>query len=201
MQPSFVSILEIWTGEIGFIANSIWKIKPTLIIEATKKDWLAFHNAKTKNNFLDNVLFFHTDSFPDNDTKYDLIISNPPQMPMMEKWKTHDDWWKDWLDIIEYIISEWIKRKVMWKSLTIIMNVFDFLWTVNSFWRKRSFAEVINRYWWKIVNTRRVERRIRTNGETFNNINYIQLIAPEYKFGNDSNWFFHYMDIVEIVFD
>lgn len=192
------TILEVGTWEIWFLANSIWKAYVNICIEATEKDYNAFDNVSKYNTFLKNVKIFHTDRFPNTKTQYDLIVSNPPQMPMEYIWKNHDYGWYDGLDTIDFIIKEWISRKP--ETLLIIMNVFDFLWVESQFWRDRSIMSIVYNLWWKINVLWKDKRYIRKWWETYNNRRFIETISPGFLFSEDEKWQFHSMYVIEILF-
>lgn len=118
-QAKSQMVLDIGTGS-GAIAVILAKRIPNAKITAVDFSEDALAVAKTnaeKHGVLNRINFVLGDLFPNNDNKYDLIISNPPYIPTAEIDKLDPnvrDWeprmaldgGKDGLDIIRRILKE-----------------------------------------------------------------------------------------------
>lgn len=193
-------ILDIGTGEIAFLANSLASIYTQANVHALEKNKDAHENA-IQNNHSPNLQIMYGDIRDfEVEQKYDILVSNPPMMPIKNHWSDHDSWWDDGLDII-YAIFEKIHSK-LWKKGTILyINIFDFLWVENTLWRKRSFKSLLHKFNWKIVRHEKIKRTVKKWWETYKNYDHIRSLAPEFEFMVESNGeFFHEMHLMEILF-
>ena len=189
-------IVDIWTWKIWFLANILGKLFISARVVWTEFNEEYFVNLKY-NIFSENVSFLKTDPFPFLNAGVDLFISNPPQMPTPHLISIHDSWGFDGLDIFENILKSVSLNKSK-NGTILVVNLFDFLWVVEDFGRKRSVKKLISEYGWNVINISTIERKIRKWWETDNNLNHIRKIAPEYILPELDS---HIMYILEIYFE
>jgi len=187
------SVLDIGTGETGFIANyskflgakDVYgvDIDPEIIKHAQS----AYLKDIQKINWHVSNIF----SFFNQNLKFDFIVSNPPQMPMEVAGNTHDYGGEDGRIIIEKIIKN--SKNFTHKDSKLIILLFDFLGVDISYNNSLSlfkFASNINMSS-KIIKS--YKNNIRKGGQTEKNINWIRKKFPKYKFKMDenNNLYFH----------
>jgi len=120
--------------------------------------------------------------------KFDILISNPAQLPSNSGGKVHDFGGKDGLDVIYRIIEGFPKFSKNGGILYLL--VFDFLYDkVRDFCKNHDLScDKIGFY----------DRKIRKGGETEKRIEYIQSIYEGYRFRTDNGTHYHQVYILEI---
>jgi release factor glutamine methyltransferase len=189
------NVLEIGTGESGIISifSSIFGAKKIVASDIKKSSILkAKYNAKINN--IKNILFIRSNLFENIKGKFDIIISNPPQMPMRRIGTCHDYGGRNGRKYIIEIIKS--SKKYLNKKGIVLLAVFDFLGVNKRFNNKESLFEIAKKYGFtpKIINT--TERVIRNNGETMKNMKFIEKQYPLFNFSKEKNKFYHKIFIV-----
>lgn len=189
------SVLEIGTGETGII--SIFSSKKgakditAVDIDRETVNW-ARHNGCL--NKIGNTNWVISDIYSKINGKFDLIVSNPPQLPMTDG-SLHDSGGKDGRVVIDRIILK-AKKHLKYKG-TIIILAFDFL-SVNKQWGERItiFDLLIdNGFTPSIIDE--VERTLRFKSKTLEALKDIQKYYPKYSFSeNESGDKYYKMQIV-----
>jgi len=188
-------ILDMCTGETGIIAihSAIYGAKSVCGIDVENEIiYWAIQNGKY--NKLMNINWKVGNLFNNLHNKYDLIISNPPQMPM-EKGHIHDWGGLDGRSFIEKIIQE--SPKHLYKDGSLIMLIFDFLGVNCSYNHNLSIKKFSQKYNLDMKIILKTRRNIRKGGETEKSLYYILKKYPKYKFYNSGNSLSHDIYICE----
>lgn len=174
------SILDIGTGETGII--SIFSSKhgasrvTAVDIDKETISW-ALKNGNV--NKLKNIKWLVSDKYNNVNEKFDLIVSNPPQLPMING-SLHDSGGEDGRIEIDQIINR--ARKYLNKNGTIIILVFDFLSTNKQFGKKISIFDLMESCGLTPSILAEIERVIRPEGKTYEALKDIKSYYPKYKF-------------------
>ena len=187
--------IDIGTGETGIIAQSLYAEKRFTNIYAVDIDNNAIRHAKTSSSIADKIIWKNSNCFDsiDKSIKFDLIISNPPQMPVKENASLHDDGGTDGLDIIKIILQNGINY--LTQNGKIIIQCFDFL--VDS-GKIEEIAKLSNL---KYQTKKKIRRNIRPNGKTLENMKWITKEYPNFKLKySKQSMPYHFIKILEFVF-
>ena len=174
------SILDIGTGETGIISifsskHGAWNVTAVDIDKETI-NW-ASHNGNI--NILNNIKWLVSDKYKNVNGKFDLIISNPPQLPMVNG-SFHDAGGEDGRIEIDQIIQS--AKNYLNKNGSIIILVFDFLSTNKQFGQKISIFDLMKSYGLTPSILSEIERIIRPEGKTYEALKDIEKYYPKYKF-------------------
>lgn len=172
-------VIEIGCGETGINAIHAAKIGATEVlgVDIDKKtiNW-ASKNAKA--NKLTNTKWIVSDIFKaiPRGKQWDIIISNPPQMPT-KKYNPHDSGGETGKDTIERIIKG--APSYLKKGGKLILLVFDFLFHNDNV--GNSLTEYLKRYNFTESNRFCYDRSIRPGGKTEESLHHIQKIFPSFR--------------------
>lgn len=120
--------------------------------------------------------------------KFDIIISNPPQLPSKMGGELHDVAGEDGLLVIRKILSKF--KDHSFKDGEGYLLVFDFLY--------KQTKKLSNIYGLNCEIVAYYVKKIRKGGETEKRLNYIQKICQGYKFYKENNNFYHRVFILKI---
>lgn len=179
-------ILEIGTGETGIIAvytakNGAAKVLACDIDISTVK-WALMNKDLNKLANLDIIV---SDIFENVHETFDLIISNPPQMPMIAG-TLHDSGGLDGRQTVINIIKD--SSKFLNKDGALIIQLFDFLGVEKSFNNHISLFELMKQEGLTPTTIARQKRYITKGGQTEKSIKNIQKMYPKYSFQTNTEY-------------
>lgn len=192
-------ILDVGTGQLGFLAihSSVYGAESVEAIDIDGEciEWL---NCLVKENNLKNIKVNKSDLFEaiPKGTKYDVILTNPPQMPTNAGEK-HDE---GGIDGRKYIIEILKKSKeYLVSNGELYLLAFDFLGTSKRTNNEESIFEIAKNIGYKNVEiVKKVKKVIKPKSVTVNNLEHIKKIYPKYKFGIEDNNSYCFMEILKL---
>ncbi len=180
-------VLDIGTGYYGYLARHIFHFgaKSVLAVDIDKK---AIENAK-KINKIKGLDFKISDVFSNvgEDDKFDIIVSNPPQLPTNNGGDIHDVSGFDGLTVINQILNGFSKYTI--DDGTLYLLAFDFL-----FDKIKEECDDLNLFCKKITY---YEKHIREEGQTAQRAEYIESIYPNFRI-KKNNRYYHNVYILKI---
>jgi len=189
--------LDIGTGETGILANCLLALNATDVI-ASDIDAEAIRWACQASNKSQDISWIHCDLFPENLTKgtLNIIVSNPPQMPMPQQGHSHDYGGIDGRDYITKIIKG--GKQLLCHDGKMILLCFDFLGIEKAFGRL-TIIEFAQKHGLETKIIAKHRRIIRKGGKTEENIKWIETINPGYLFQQDVHGnYYHEVLILEM---
>lgn len=180
------SVLDIGTGYFGFLARhaKVFGASNVVAVDLNKE---ALENAQQISE--EGIEYVVSDVFSSvTDRKFDIIISNPPQLPDCFGGKIHDVAGKDGLRVIEKIINDF--RVYTNENGQIYLLLFDFLLgkTKSICKQNKLDAQVVAYY----------NKTLRKGGETEKRKEVIERLYPGYSFKEGPDGFYHQIYILEI---
>lgn len=180
-------IIDLGCGYLGII-GLISYLYGGRIIDSVDYDYecVKWFNKIIRDNNLQNISCWKSFWFDNvNSTDYDLIISNPPQMPMKEE-ALHDsgglDGRKDIINILNNSINH------LTKNGQLFILLFDFLGTNKRTSNQPSIFEIASNIGYKDIKILLEEtKKILKNSVTYQNLEYIKTIYPLYQFEKDND--------------
>ncbi len=175
-------VLDLGCGYLGILSLIAYKNGARRIdaIDYDKK-CVEWFNKIIKDNNFKNINCFCSDYFKNvMYTNYDLILSNPPQMPMLTD-SLHDSGGVDGRKYILKIIKESLKH--LKKDGNLYLLLFDFLGVEARTNSEFSLLEIANQMGYtEIQILSETIKKIKDGGVTYQNIPYINEIYPLYSF-------------------
>lgn len=182
-----VSLLDLGCGETGILAH--YAFARGADATGVDIDPSVISHAGDSSNRSGEITWMISDLFSNlNGCGFDLVVSNPPQMPMPfeERRKL-----KDWHDSSGNTGRETIARILGTASPylstngEIIILIFDFLGVKERFGSFPSLEEIgcQNGFSCEIVESH--PKLVRRGGQTERNVSWIQEVYPKYNFGED----------------
>ncbi len=184
------SILEIGTGETGVISIFCSKAgakKVTAVdIDGDAIKWARYNGEVNKTS---NISLYKSDKFENVHGKYDFIVTNPPQMPMLSG-SLHDSGGKNGRETIDLIITN--AKQHLNKNGSFFLLVFDFLNVEKPYGDGITIFELLRQNGFEPHVIAETKREVRPGGETFKSLEYVKKIYPKYKFieGENSRLFY-----------
>ncbi len=175
-------ILDLGTGQLGIIAiHSLYcGAKSVKAVDIDKEciDWL---NLLINENNLENIETIESNLYDKlSNEKFDIIFSNPPQMPMLSGSK-HDSGGEDGRYFILRILKESIIHLNDNGELYILL--FDFLGTNIQTNNEESLKNIGKKLGYsKIEIVLETPKIIKENSVTFQSLEHIKKIYPKYSF-------------------
>ena len=125
-----------------------------------------------------------------------MILSNPPQMPMISDSK-HDS---GGLDGRKYIIEILLNSiNYLYQNSNLYILIFDFLGTNMRTNNEKSIFEIAKEIGYSEVKIiKRAKKVIREDSVTFDRFDYINNIYPKYKFKQENGMKYFYIEILSI---
>ena len=191
-------ILDIGTGETGILANCLLAMGASGVV-ATDIDPEAIQWAQNASNISSAIMWEHCNLYPETarENRFDMIVSNPPQMPSLNINSLHDYGGLDGREIILKILYG--AGNYLSMSGRIIILCFDFLGIDRRTNDHPSIQEIGNILGYKFKILRREVREVRKGGETEKNIGWIEKIYPRYKFiKNNCDNSIHNLLVIEL---
>lgn len=180
---SGLKILDVGTGESALLAihsaflgsNKVIAIDTDKIAIKWAKKNVSINNLNNEITVKNVSLYKYKSKF-----KFDIIISNPPQMPVKKNISMHDDGGKDGKIHIRRMIK--LAAKDLKRNGVLIFTAFDFLGVNRSYNKKPSVFDILMKYSFcpKIVVI--TDKKIGPTSYTTKNLDYIKKIYPRYNF-------------------
>ena len=191
--------LDIGTGETGILANCLLAHGASRVV-ASDIDPIAIRWARQASNRSWEIALHSCDLFPSSQTDtngtFDIIVSNPPQMPMPYHGHLHDYGGSDGRSCIIRIIE--YGKRLLSRNGKLVLLCFDFL-SVDCSYGHETIFELAKRKGLKTNVTARHKRIIQKGGKTEENIGWIEKNSPGYIFQKDSNGnYYHEVLIIEM---
>lgn len=178
------NILDIGTGESGIIAIHA-SFFGAQTITAVDVDPVAVQWAKKNGglNGIRNIRWQESDIFGSVSGSFDIIVSNPPQLPM-KIGLLHDAGGVDGRKHLEKIIKH--ASQYLNHDGRLILLIFDFLGVDKSYGKKASLFDYYRKNNLNPVILGETTRVIRKGGQTEEALNHIRSIYPRFKFLRDN---------------
>lgn len=190
--------LDIGTGETGILANCLLALGASEVF-ASDVDSEAILWARKASGMGSNITWYNCDLFPTTNITsgyFDIIVSNPPQMPMPYEGHFHDYGGEDGRSSIVQIIEK--SKYLLSPSGKLILLCFDFLGIEES-GDQATIIELAKENGFKTKVLSRHSRIIRKGGKTEENIDWIKKIHPWYSFQRDNHGnYYHEVLILEM---
>lgn len=190
------SVLDVGTGETGLLAHYLL-ISGARHVVACDIDFETILHASKSSTFSGRIQWLNGDVFDGiSGIKFDLIVSNPPQMPCIEGC-LHDCGGLDGRIVINRIIQE--AQDYLEQNGHLLLLCFDFLGVDRCFNRNPSLCELAekNGLSGRIICS--FTRMIRRGGKTEANLSWINAIYPGYRFQKTPDGrLFHNVYILEL---
>lgn len=187
-------VLDIGTGEIGFLAHCMLANGASNVF-ACDKDREAILHAQNCSKDAKKITWIESDVFSNIHGRFDCIVSNPPQMPMLENKSLHDSGGRDGRYVILKILES--ASRYLTPNGRLIFSCFDFLGAVEQFNEQLSIIDVALTCGLSGAVVGKYQRFIRRGGETEKNFFWIQKIYPKYNFMNTSDGIAYNIFILE----
>lgn len=175
-----IDALDIGTGETGLFAYCI-KARGAAKVIGSDIDEMAIAHVRTACTLGNQIQWLTSNIYSDiKQCEFDLIVSNPPQMPMQTKSNSHDYGGPDGRTIITGILQG--ARKFLKAEGKVLMLTFDFLGTLEQTNAQPSLAEIGTQYGFNCQLLTSITREVRINGATEKNLTWISQVYPKYHF-------------------
>ncbi len=178
------NILDIGCGETGIITHYLYLKNPKNItgIDIDKK---AIKHVSKSSNFSKKIKWIPGDFKILRGKKFDVVVSNPPQMPIfnfsLQKEKNyHDSSGSTGRETIIDILK--LAPHLLRKNGNIFMLIFDFLGIEESFNNNPSIKNIAKNLGISCNIIDSHKKIVNKNGKTFENIEFIKSIYPMYRF-------------------
>ena len=180
MAVQGLRVLDIGTGETGIIAQCL-KAKGAGNVTACDIDPEAVQHASRSSRLSPEVQWIISNTFENIPTvDFDLIVSNPPQMPMAAPGNIHDYGGLDGRRHIVEILEQSAGK--LSHNGRLVLLCFDFLGTECATGEAESFKSIGERLGFASSVMARKERSVRAGGETERNLQWIRHVYPHYRF-------------------
>lgn len=176
------SVLDLGCGYLGILGVTAYlngaKEVDSIDYDRACVEW--FNKLIQENNF-DGISCYYSNLFKEVKRKqYDMILSNPPQMPMIEG-DVHDTGGLDGRDSIMEILEKSINYLNEGGGLYLL--IFDFLGLDKRTNEKQSLFEIADSIGYKSCEVvYSVKKFIKPNSVTYKSIPYINQVYPNYEF-------------------
>lgn len=191
-------ILDLCAGQLGFLGiHSIMYGAKKVVASDIDKNCVEWLDYIVKENEIKNIEVIKSNLFEKIDyDKFDIILSNPPQMPML-KGNVHDSGSIDGRKYILNILIDSIKH--LKKSGSLYLLVFDFLGTLYETNDEKSLLQIAKKIGYSEVNIIQKKKKIIKpyNSVTYDNLEYIKNIYPKYQFKKIGENVYFYIQIIE----
>lgn len=192
------AILDIGTGETGILAYCL-KAGGADDVVACDIDCETIRHASKASVVGESIKWILSDVFDSIQPylRFDIIVSNPPQLPMSMPGSFHDYGGADGRDVILKII-EGIPNRLKENGKAYIL-CFDFLGVTRRYGSSDTLYEIAHKRGLDLRIVAEFERQIRKGGKTEENRKWIEKIYPHYKFRKDKEGkIFHKIFITEL---
>jgi methylase of polypeptide subunit release factors len=181
-------VLDVGTGYYGYLAQHAKKFGANYVL-AVDINTRAIKKARTLNKS-GNIHFSVSDVYSKilKRGKFNIVLSNPPQLPSRNNNRIHDFGGYYGLDVIKKIIDGF--KFVSTKNGVLCLLVFDYLLTSIKILCKENAlsCDIIGHY----------NKNVRKGGETEKKIKFIEKIYTKYKFKKNNGSYAHKVYILKI---
>jgi len=182
-------VADVGCGETGIIAHYLYA-RQADSVWGIDIDFAAIEHAKKCSNVSGCINWLSSDFCFMKNKKFDVIVSNPPQMPMSNKNRRklsnyHDSPGKTGKELIFKILKE--SSSCLNKDGAVFMLIFDFLGVTESYNSFPSVKTVSREYGFSCDIIDVYSSVIRNGGQTEKNISWIKSIYPKYNFKKDDS--------------
>lgn len=186
-------VLDIGTGDTGLLAIHAAargaKLVIGLDVDKQTIKW-AKVNANL-NNLQDRVKFKQIDIKEYRpELLFDVIISNPPQMPTKKSESTHDDGGPDGKEYINFII--YFSSKYLKNNGSVFFTSFDFLGINKSYNNQASLEDSSKKMNFNLSIINKQQKEIKKGSYTDKNLSWIKKQYPKYQFLKNNRGFLSY---------
>lgn len=193
-------VLDMCTGETGILAihSSVSGADQVTGVDVDEDtvNWARYNGEL---NGLTNVEWKVSNLFEElGERKFDVIISNPPQMPM-EKGPAHDWGGINGRNFIESIIEN--SPRFLSENGELYMLIFDFLGVDKTYGNVVPLQDVFEQNGFNMDIIARERRKVRKGGQTEKSLAYILSEYPMYNFQSDGDSLSHQVFIVKAVLE
>lgn len=190
-------VLDLCTGQLGILAvhSAMFGASNIKAVDIDEDciDWLKM---LIRTNQIHNVEVFQSDLYSNlENEKFDIIFTNPPQMPMLEG-SVHDSGGVDGRDYILKILEDSLFHLNEDGALYIL--IFDFLGTNEKTNDKNSLFDIAFNLGYskaEIVDQRK--KIVKEGSVSYNSIDYIKTVYPKYIFEKEKNDIYYNIQIVK----
>jgi methylase of polypeptide subunit release factors len=195
-QVDGLSCLDIGCGETGIIAQYL-KLFGASDVTGIDVDAGAIDHVQTSSNISQTLNWIHGDVFeglPANQ-QYELIVSNPPQMPSKQILSLHDDGGIDGLHVVHRILRD--ARNYLQQDGRILLLLFDFLYDNVCKLTGQSVKTLADDLHYKHRVAAKFVRSVRPSGKTYENRQHIEDDFEGFQFDQSDRGLYHHFYIVE----
>lgn len=178
-----LNVLDIGTGETALLAIHLAKLGVKKIVAIDTEHSAAMWAKKNVefNNLTKKIIVKEIVAQKyKSDFKFDLIISNPPQMPVRKFRSFHDDGGRDGKSCIRQIIK--FAAKALNKGGILLFTSFDFLGINKSYNNNPPIFNLLTRYSFTPQIVKQYTKTIKPLSYTEKNLYWIKKQYPQYKF-------------------
>ncbi len=190
-------VLDVGTGDTGLLAYCMAKLNAQRVV-ACDINPRTVECARTAGDG-QAIEWLTSDMFaaiPKN-YRFDLIVSNPPQLPMPIPGALHDYGGLDGRATILRLIGE--TRRFLKGNGSLVMLCFDFLGVDKRWSTTPSLKEIAADHGFALRIVTRHRKSVRPGGKTRSHLPWIQAVYPLYRFGKDEQGNpTHQIQVVEI---
>lgn len=190
-------IIDAGTGQTALIAiHSAAMGARHMVGLDIDREVISWAKKNRDTNGLTSKIDLQTKSISDYKGKerVDVVVSNPPQMPVKKQLSLHDDGGWDGRQCIESLIC--MGKRVLKPGGLLIFNVFDFLGVNQSFNENPSIFQILKNYSFRPKIVKGVTKIVKSGSYTSKNIKHIQEVYSRYKFRVNKKGFIQYRVLV-----
>jgi methylase of polypeptide subunit release factors len=190
-------VCDIGTGETGIIAihAAISGAKHVTAIDIDRKT-IQWARKNGEENKIKNITWKKGDLLKKTKERFDLIISNPPQMPM-ENGLLHDWGGRNGREAIEKIIRS--GKDHLRPNGKMILLLFDFLGVTKKYnQRDKAIVQICKENGFKVDILSKTTRKINPHSKTAASISMIKKMFPVYKFKKKGGHLTHIVYILKL---
>lgn len=181
-----LKILDLGCGYLGILSilSYCWGANKidSIDIDDDAINWFQYI---IESNGFDNINCFKSDYFENITEKYDVILANPPQMPMNSpKSSIHDSGGADGRKYILKILKDSFSH--LNKKGIIYILLFDFLGINKKTNKDDTIIDIAKRLGYKNIKIQFKDKKyIKKESVTYKNLKYIKQVYPNYKLKRD----------------
>lgn len=177
-------VLDLGCGYLGILSVISYCYNPKQIdsvdIDEDAVNWFKY---LIKENNFKEINCFKSDYFQNITSSYDVILANPPQMPMKEG-SIHDSGGLDGRKYILEILKDSYYH--LNKDGKLYILLFDFLGVTKTFNQEKSIVEIATNMGYKNIKVvSKNKKYLKPNSVTSKNLDYIKDVYYQYKIKRD----------------
>lgn len=197
-------ILDLGCGETGILAHYALARKASRVV-GVDIDPSAISHAKNCSSKSHDVTWVVSDLFKNLcHNRFDIILTNPPQLPMSDKDRMtlidwHDASGSSGRELIERLLHDAISY--LEPGGEIFLLAFDFLGINESYNHSPSLSDVSRKLGYSVSVIETVSKQIRPGGKTEKSLPWIKQVYPRYTFQVNELGIHFKMSIVRFKFN